>query len=113
MFKCFINSYNFQFVHFTSDVAISFSQLTYEFEEGTEFAPPELMLSDPLDCCSTISVYVNVEEISTDGTYIIIMMCSSLCFYRSEGMNMSALIVTGFVKRDLIYTSKFSNLRFA
>ena len=51
-------------------ITLSFSEATYEVEESAGSVKPVLVLSDPIDCCSTVSVWVDIKEISTDGKYV-------------------------------------------
>ena len=49
---------------------LSFSQATYQVEENAYSAQPVLVLSHAIDCCSTISVWVNIEEDTAKGNYV-------------------------------------------
>ena len=53
----------FQFV----DITIGFTESSYRVNEYDGQVQPELMLSALVDCCSTISVWVNVKEDTAKG----------------------------------------------
>ena len=53
---------------FITDIAISFSQPLYLVNENSGSAKPELVLNKT--DCSTLSVWVNVKEITAKGKYI-------------------------------------------
>lgn len=49
------------------DITVSFTQSTYNVDEDDRSAKPELVLSDTVDCCSTISIYVKVKDATAKG----------------------------------------------
>ena len=51
-----------------TEITISFTQPSYSVNENNGPAQPVLKLSQPVDCCSTISVWVNIEEDTAKGT---------------------------------------------
>ena len=57
-------SYSF---HFT-DITLSFTDSSYRVNENNGPAQPVLVLSHAIDCCSTISVWVNIEDDTAKGT---------------------------------------------
>ena len=52
--------------HFT-EITVSFTKDLFSVNENNGPAQPVLVLSKPVDCCSTISVWVNIEEDTAKG----------------------------------------------
>ena len=56
---------------YIADTTISFTQPSYSVNENNGPAQPVLKLSQPVDCCSTISVWVNIEDDTAKGTLVV------------------------------------------
>ena len=56
-----------------TDTILSFTKPSFSVNENNGPAQPVLFLSQPVDCCSTISVWVNIEEDTAKGSYINVM----------------------------------------
>ena len=50
-------------------ITLRFTNASYGVDECNRTAQPMLMLSEPMDCCSTISVYVNIQQNTAKGKY--------------------------------------------
>ena len=60
---------SFYIISYFVDIEISFSLPSYRVLESNGPAQPVLRLSHPVDCCSTISVWVDVEGIDAKCEY--------------------------------------------
>ena len=49
---------------------ISFNSESFKATESNGPSQPVLVLSEPVDCCSTISVYVHIEEMDAKCKYL-------------------------------------------
>ena len=50
------------------DIELQFTRASYSVNENNGPAQPVLTLSESVDCCSTISVYINVQQRTAKGT---------------------------------------------
>ena len=60
----------FYIVLYFVDILVGFSQDSYTVVEDNGPAQPVLFLSEAVDCCSTISVWVHVQEIDATRKYL-------------------------------------------
>ena len=71
---------------------------SYQVLEGNGPAQPVLRLSHVVDCCSTISVWVQVEEIDATRKYLCDLLCLryfvSSCKYTSVVIKQSRDLCT-------------------
>ena len=51
-----------------AEIKLSFTKPSFSVNENNGPAQPVLVLSQPVDCCSTISVWVNIKEDTAKGT---------------------------------------------
>ena len=58
------------FVSYFVDISLEFTLQSYEIVEENGPVQPVLRLSRAVDCCSTISVWVIVEEIDAKRKYL-------------------------------------------
>ena len=72
---------SFYIVSYFVDIEISFSLPSYQVLESNGPAQPVLRLSRPVDCCSTISVWVYVEEINAKCKYNLLCVFAVLYIY--------------------------------
>ena len=93
---------SFYIVSYFVDIEISFSFPSYRVLEGNVPIQPVLRLSRPVDCCSTISVWVYVEEINAKCKYNLLCVFAVIyiyiCFFIYKGSirNRFRLIVHHF-----------------
>ena len=62
-----------------TDIILSFTASSYRVNENNGPAQPVLVLSHAIDCCSTISVWVNIEEDTAKGTNFM-LFCTHVIF---------------------------------
>ena len=55
------------YLRFT-EITVSFTRPSFSVNENNGPAQPVLVLTQPVDCCSTISVWVNIEEDTAKGS---------------------------------------------
>ena len=72
---------SFYIISYFVDIEISFSLPSYQVLEGNGPAQPVLLLSRPVDCCSTISVWVDVEGIDAKCEYNLLCVFAIVCIY--------------------------------
>ena len=72
---------SFYIVSYFVGIELSFSASLYQVFESYGPAQPVLRLSHPVDCCSTISVWVYIEEIDAKCKYNLLCFCCFIYIY--------------------------------
>ena len=75
---------SFYIVSYYVDITVAFTLPSYRVLESNGPAQPVLHLSHPVDCCSTISVWVYVEGIDAKRKYL----CGLLCLHDVTNNNL-------------------------
>ena len=68
------------FAQYFVEVTLSFSNLLYEVKEDGGFIQPVLTLNNKIDCCSTVSVWINIMESTAKSKITLYYL--HLCTYK-------------------------------
>ena len=64
------HSTNIVLFHHPVGITLAFTKPLYQVKENGGPAQPVLQLSGAVDCCSTISVWVNIKDMTAKSMYI-------------------------------------------